>query len=189
MQGKIYRLKSLFSFGFWAGTTFCGVFFFLSNFLNRMDNTRKGVNALSFKVVGAAIEVHKHLGPGLLESIYQKCLAIELLERGINFQQEVEIPISYKGHLVQGYLKCDFFIENYLDARQPSSTENNGFFCYNDPPLMIGQIHFADVDEEYFTKFINENKQNEYVWNCVYTCIFNPNLFQYLIILIRGFQI
>ena len=79
-----------------------------------MDNTRKGVNALSFKVVGAAIEVHKHLGPGLLESIYQKCLAIELLERGINFQQEVEIPISYKGHLVQGYLKCDFFIENLL---------------------------------------------------------------------------
>jgi GxxExxY protein len=90
------------------------VFIFLSNFLNRMDNTRKGVNALSFKVVGAAIEVHKHLGPGLLESIYQKCLALELLERGINFQQEVEIPISYKGHLVQGHLKCDFFIENLL---------------------------------------------------------------------------
>jgi GxxExxY protein len=65
-------------------------------------------------LVGAAIEVHKHLGPGLLESIYQKCLAIELLERGINFQQEVEIPILYKGHLVQGHLKCDFFIENLL---------------------------------------------------------------------------
>ena len=79
-----------------------------------MNNTRKDVNALSFKLVGAAIEVHKHLGPGLLESIYQKCLAIELLERGINFQQEVEIPILYKGHLVQGHLKCDFFIENLL---------------------------------------------------------------------------
>jgi len=65
-----------------------------------MNNTRKEVNALSFKVVGAAIEVHRCLGPGLLESIYQKCLAIELLERGINFQQEVEIPILYKGHLV-----------------------------------------------------------------------------------------
>lgn len=79
-----------------------------------MDNTRKEVNALSFKVVGAAIEVHKHLGPGLLESIYQKCFAIELLERGINFRQEVEIPILYKGHWVQGPLKCDFFIENLL---------------------------------------------------------------------------
>ncbi len=79
-----------------------------------MDNTRKEVNAFPFKVVGAAIEVHKHLGPGLLESIYQKCFAIELLERGINFQQEVEIPILYKGHWVQGHLKCDFFIENLL---------------------------------------------------------------------------
>lgn len=79
-----------------------------------MENTKKQINALSFQVVGAAIEVHRHLGPGLLESIYQKCFAIELLERGIAFQQEVEIPILYKGHWVQGQLKCDFFVENLL---------------------------------------------------------------------------
>ena len=79
-----------------------------------MENTRKQINALSFQVVGAAIEVHKHLGPGLLESIYQKCFAIELLERGIAFRQEVEIPILYKSHWVQGQLKCDFFVENLL---------------------------------------------------------------------------
>lgn len=79
-----------------------------------MEKTRKHINALSFQVVGAAIEVHRHLGPGLLESIYQKCFAIELLERGLAFQQEVEIPISYKGHWVQGQLKCDFFVENLL---------------------------------------------------------------------------
>ena len=79
-----------------------------------MDSPRKEVNALSFKVVGAAIEVHRCLGPGLLESIYQKCFAIELAERGIAFQQEAEVPIFYKGHWVSGHLKCDFFIENLL---------------------------------------------------------------------------
>ncbi len=79
-----------------------------------MEKTRKQINARSFQVVGAAIEVHRHLGPGLLESIYQKCFAIELLDRGIAFRQEVEIPILYKGNWVQGQLKCDFFVENLL---------------------------------------------------------------------------
>jgi GxxExxY protein len=52
---------------------------------------------LSEQVIGAAIEVHRILGPGLLESVYQKCLAQELTLRGVPFREQVAVPIVYKG--------------------------------------------------------------------------------------------
>lgn len=79
-----------------------------------MINTRKQIDELSYQIIGAAIEVHKHIGPGMLESVYQTCLEIELTERGLSFQQELEIQIEDKGHHVQGLFRCDFFIENQI---------------------------------------------------------------------------
>jgi GxxExxY protein len=57
---------------------------------------------LTEKIIGAAIEVHRILGPGLLESIYEEALAIELELRGIPFQRQVEIDVDYKGHIIKG---------------------------------------------------------------------------------------
>lgn len=57
-----------------------------------MRTSRKEVDDLSYQIIGAAIEVHRHMGPGFLESVYQKCLSIELAERKISFQQELELP-------------------------------------------------------------------------------------------------
>jgi GxxExxY protein len=54
-------------------------------------------NELSHQVIGAAIEIHKHLGPGLLESTYQACLEHELRLRGIPFDPQVPLPVEYKG--------------------------------------------------------------------------------------------
>ena len=54
------------------------------------------------KIIGAGIEVHRILGPGLLESIYEEALAIELELRGIPFQRQVEIDVHYKGHAIKG---------------------------------------------------------------------------------------
>lgn len=48
-------------------------------------------------IIGAAIEVHRHLGPGLLESAYEECLCHELYVRGIGFRRQVELPVEYKG--------------------------------------------------------------------------------------------
>ncbi|MCI0554284.1 MAG: GxxExxY protein [Anaerolineae bacterium] len=67
--------------------------------------------ALSFAIVGAAMEVHKILGPGFLESVYQAALEKELTLRGIPFQHQVELPVSYKGDLV-GMYKADLVIES-----------------------------------------------------------------------------
>jgi GxxExxY protein len=68
---------------------------------------------LSFGIIGAAMEVHKILGPGFLESIYQLALEKELSLRGIPFQQQVELPVSYKGTLV-GIYKADLIIDNKI---------------------------------------------------------------------------
>ncbi|MFH6945456.1 GxxExxY protein [Flavobacterium sp. FlaQc-50] len=69
---------------------------------------------LIYQVNGAAIEVHKNIGPGLLESIYHQCMIKELSLRGINFQSELIIPIEYKGLELESDLRCDLFIDNCL---------------------------------------------------------------------------
>jgi len=76
--------------------------------------TKEYLTDLVYRVNGAAIEVHKHLGPGLLESIYHKCLIRELTLKGINFQSELIIPIEYKGLTLESELRCDLFIEKCL---------------------------------------------------------------------------
>ena len=55
------------------------------------------LNDLSGAIIGAAIEVHRELGPGLLESVYEECLKIELQSRGMNVETQVDLPLFYKG--------------------------------------------------------------------------------------------
>ena len=76
--------------------------------------TKTYLKDLIYQVNGCAIEVHKHLGPGLLESVYHSCLKKELTIRGFNFQTELIIPVNYKGLEVEAGLKCDLFIEKNL---------------------------------------------------------------------------
>jgi GxxExxY protein len=73
-----------------------------------------GVNEIAEKVIGAAIEVHRHLGPGLLESAYDECLCYELSRQGVRFERQVHLPIDYKGlHLDCAY-RLDLVVENVL---------------------------------------------------------------------------
>ena len=69
-----------------------------------MSRTVPELNQITREVIGAAIEVHRHLGPGLLESSYRECLCRELVLRGIPFEREKPLPLEYKGiHLGCGY--------------------------------------------------------------------------------------
>jgi GxxExxY protein len=71
-------------------------------------------NPTSDKVIGAAIEVHRQLGPGLLESSYHTCLCRELELRHISYQSEVDLPLEYKGvQIAKGYV-IDLLIEESL---------------------------------------------------------------------------
>ncbi|MBV6436377.1 MAG: hypothetical protein AELANPGJ_01636 [Anaerolineae bacterium] len=71
------------------------------------------VNRLSHRVIGAAIEVHRHLGPGYLESVYEEALAVELAERAIPFSRQHIITVNYKGAAV-GESRLDFLIDHRL---------------------------------------------------------------------------
>ena len=70
------------------------------------------LNKLSETIIGAAIEVHKYLGPGLLETVYEICLVEELEQRGLNVQQQVRLPLYYKGQLTNKYFVIDLLIED-----------------------------------------------------------------------------
>ena len=69
------------------------------------------LNELSSKIIGAAIEVHKKLGPGLLERTYEECLCIELKDRGINYKRQMKLPVLYKGIEVKEAYRIDLLIE------------------------------------------------------------------------------
>lgn len=64
---------------------------------DKTKGTKEKANHLSSLVIGAAIEVHRFLGPGLLESAYEECLCHELLLRSIPFERQVALPVEYKG--------------------------------------------------------------------------------------------
>jgi GxxExxY protein len=81
---------------------------------NRMKITKRYLKDLVYKVNGVAIEVHKELGPGLLESVYHKCMKHELKNRGIKFKSELVVPVSFKGLELDTELRCDLFVEGIL---------------------------------------------------------------------------
>jgi GxxExxY protein len=76
-----------------------------------MDKIKKeDVNQLTHKIIGCAMEVHKHLGNGFQEVVYQRALSIELNMQGIEHIREQEMPLQYKGYDV-GTRRVDFFVE------------------------------------------------------------------------------
>ncbi|HLU83918.1 MAG TPA: GxxExxY protein [Vicingaceae bacterium] len=90
-----------------------------------MSITQKYLDELTYEVIGAAIEVHKLMGRGLLESVYQECLKEELIHRKINFLSELKIPVVYKNKQLNIDFRCDFFIENCLVVELKAITQFN----------------------------------------------------------------
>ncbi len=72
------------------------------------------INDLTGNIIGAAIDVHKALGPGLLESAYEECLCIELGERQILYERQKEIPIQYKGKTLDCGYRADILVPDKL---------------------------------------------------------------------------
>ena len=82
--------------------------------IKKMNMTKKFLNDLTYQIIGAAIEVHKALGPGLLESVYHKCMKQELTIRKLSFLSELIVPVGYKGIEIDAELRCDLLIENAI---------------------------------------------------------------------------
>ena len=79
-----------------------------------MTATLAEVEELTEKIIACAIEVHRILGPGLLESVYRECLIIELRRQGLSVDSERHLPIDYKGHRVSGGLKLDLLVNGCI---------------------------------------------------------------------------
>ncbi|WP_106917204.1 GxxExxY protein [Chryseobacterium aurantiacum] len=85
--------------------------------------TQKFINELSYKIVGACIEVHKLAGPGLYEEVYHQCLEKEFNLLGLKYRSELEIPFFYKGNKIDCKVKCDFLIEELIVLELKSVAE------------------------------------------------------------------
>lgn len=72
---------------------------------------RDQLNELTERIIGAALEVHRELGPGLLENAYETCLAVELAARGLNIERQQALPVVYKGQRVNCGYRLDFVVE------------------------------------------------------------------------------
>jgi len=70
--------------------------------------------SLTHEIIGAAIDVHRELGPGLLESAYEECLLFELNLRGLKCRQQIEVPVRYKGLLIDCKYKLDLIVEEQV---------------------------------------------------------------------------
>ncbi len=72
------------------------------------------LNELSGAIIASAIEVHRELGPGLLESVYQVCLVEELKNQGINFNEQVRVPVQYKGKTLDKEFLIDILVDHQI---------------------------------------------------------------------------
>ena len=76
--------------------------------------TQKSINDLSYKIIGCAIEVHKELGPGLLETVYETCLIDELITAGLSVKSQMLVPIKYKKKILNSNLILDILVEDTI---------------------------------------------------------------------------
>lgn len=90
--------------------------------------SKKILKDLIYQVNGAAIEVDKILGPGLLESVYHQCMMKELELRNINFTSEHVVPLFYKGYDLETKLRCDLFVEKLLVLELKSVADVSSIF-------------------------------------------------------------
>ncbi|MCE1228168.1 MAG: GxxExxY protein [Firmicutes bacterium] len=79
-----------------------------------LDTIPERLNELSGMVVDAALTVHRELGPGLLESVYEVCLCEELDSRGVTVQRQVPVPVTFRGKELDAALRIDLLVENVL---------------------------------------------------------------------------
>jgi PD-(D/E)XK nuclease superfamily len=91
-------------------------------------------------IIGAAIEVHRQLGPGLLESAYEQCLCHELHLRGLSFQCQVDLPVSYKGLQLDCGYKIDLIVSDKLLTYLKLSDKTVGLLINFNTPLLTRGI-------------------------------------------------
>ena len=84
----------------------------MKKFTAEAAETNKNINEITEAIIGAAISVHKELGPGLLESTYEACLAYELAEKGVKFERQKSLPVIYRNIRLDCGYRVDLLVED-----------------------------------------------------------------------------
>ncbi len=79
-----------------------------------MQMRKKYIDSITYEIIGAAFEVHRELGPGLLETIYEKCFVKEMILRGFNVKNQIAVPIQFKGYNIDAELRLDVLVEDLI---------------------------------------------------------------------------
>ena len=79
--------------------------------MHAIAGVQQSLDTLTEAIIGAALEVHRQLGPGLLEQAYEACLAFELLSRGLSIERQKPLPLAYKGHPLDFAYRIDLLVE------------------------------------------------------------------------------
>jgi GxxExxY protein len=98
------------------------------------------VDALCGRIIGACIEVHKALGPGLMEKVYQQCLCRELTLQGLKYRSEVPVSLNYKGIQLDVTLRADLLVEDLVLVEIKAVNEWNNLF----EAQLISYLKLAD---------------------------------------------
>ena len=122
--------------------------------------SKKYINDLTYKVNAAIIEVHKILGPGLIESVYHKCLKHELKLRGISFVSEATLPFSYKDLDLTIDFRCDLLVEDCLMLELKAVQEIIPFF----KAKLIGHMKMSEIPKGILINFNVSNIMKEGHW-------------------------
>jgi GxxExxY protein len=125
-----------------------------------MKKTKKYINDLTYKINGAIIEVHKAVGPGLVEPLYQKCLKHEFTLRGIPFVEEKYIPFSYKGLDLSTDLRCDLLVDECVMLELKAVKEVTPYF----KAKLISQMKMCKVPRGILVNFNVKNIMDEGHW-------------------------
>ncbi len=109
------------------------------------------LNEITEKIIGCAIEVHRHLGPGLLERIYEEALCVELELSGVSYQRQLAVPLDYKGRSIGEY-RIDLLVENAVIV-EIKSVERN------DPVVEAQVLTYLKITDKKLGLLINFNSR------------------------------
>lgn len=127
--------------------------------------TKRYLDDLTYEIIGSAIEVHKIMGSGLLESVYHQCLKEELLYKKINFLTEMKVPVIYKEKLLNVDFRCDLLVENTIVVELKSVQEIIPIYeaqlltymkLLKCPKGILINFHCSNIFKEGQKTFVNE---------------------------------
>ena len=127
--------------------------------------SQKYLDELTYEILGSAIEVHKIMGKGLLESVYHQCLKEEFNHRKINFLTEMKVPVVYKNKELLSDFRCDLYVENAIVVELKAVAEFHPMFeakllnymkLLKSPKGILINFNCCNIFKEGQKTFVNE---------------------------------